>query len=118
MSESDDRRGSSRVVLVTFTVDDPEVADALGQGCVAANLAACAKRIGPISSAYRWEGELEQAEEWQVVLTTTEEVVDELVAALAARHPYELPEILVTDVVGGLAPYLKWVGDEVRSNEG
>jgi periplasmic divalent cation tolerance protein len=33
-------------------------------------------------------------------------------AAIRAKHPYELPEIVAVPVVDGLAPYLQWISDE------
>lgn len=35
--------------------------------------------------------------------------------AVRARHPYEVPAILVLPVEGGLAAYLSWIGAEVAA---
>ncbi len=67
-----------------------------------------------MTSTFRWDGEIQQAQEWLALLKTARDRVDALVAFLAAEHGYELPEVLVTDVAGGLAGYLDWVAAETR----
>ena len=38
--------------------------------------------------------------------------MDDLVARIAEAHPYDVPEILVTEVAGGYGPYLDWVVEQ------
>ena len=52
-------------VQVMTTVDSAEQAAALARGIVERRLAACAQIVGPIRSHYRWQGKVEEAEEWQ-----------------------------------------------------
>ena len=68
--------------------------------------------IGPISSAFRWEGSVSVETEWQLVAKTAGARVDELTTWLAAEHSYEVPEVIAVPVVGGHAPYLRWVTEE------
>jgi periplasmic divalent cation tolerance protein len=63
-------------------------------------------------STYRWQGEIEQADEWLCLAKTTTERFDELAADLAELHPYETPEIIATPIVGGHADYLGWISAE------
>jgi periplasmic divalent cation tolerance protein len=105
----------TEIVMVLTVVDDREVAGRLAESAVAEHLAACAQLEGPLRSTYRWEGELCSDEEWRVVAKVTAAGASALVAHWAAEHPYEVPEVLVVPVLGGHAPYLSWVGSEVRS---
>ena len=50
--------------------------------------------------------------ETPLAVKTSAERYPEVEAAIRARHPYELPEILAVPVCCGLAPYLRWVVDE------
>jgi periplasmic divalent cation tolerance protein len=101
-------------VLVTFVVDDRAVAAGLATAAVERRLAACAQLTGPVTSTYRWKGRVETATEWQVQLKTAADRVDELVAHVTAGHPYDVPEVLVTAVLGGNPAYLEWVVAETR----
>ena len=99
---------------VVTTVGSRDAADALGQSAVLARLAACAQVAGPITSTYRWEGELQTAEEWQVILKTTTDRYDALEAYILDNHEYDLPEVLALPVLAGNPAYLSWVTEETR----
>jgi periplasmic divalent cation tolerance protein len=47
-----------------------------------------------------------------LVLKTRADRVGALAERLRALHPYDLPELVVLPVEGGLAPYLDWVRAE------
>lgn len=103
------------VVVVVTVVDDREVAGNLAETAVTGRLAACSQIEGPLHSVYRWDGELCGEQEWRVVAKTTAATAPALVESWVAAHPYDVPEVLVVPVLGGHAPYLRWVGSEVRS---
>jgi periplasmic divalent cation tolerance protein len=94
---------------VTTTIADRAGAEALARSAVEARLAACGQVVGPITSVYRWEGAVETAAEWMVVFKTTQAVAAALVDHVRARHPYRVPEVVVTPVVDGNPAYLAWV---------
>jgi periplasmic divalent cation tolerance protein len=104
----------ARAVLVTTTVDDRRIAGELARAAVQARLAGCGQVGGPISSSYWWDGAIEDAQEWTVVLKTTADRADALVEHLVAAHPYDVPEVLVTAVTGGNPGYLEWLEQQTR----
>ena len=89
-----------------------EDARQLAESTVLARLAACAQVSGPLTSTYWWEGEVNRADEWQVVFKTTMGRYDDLQAHLLDSHPYDVPEILCLPVTAGNPAYLAWVSDE------
>ncbi|WP_020186110.1 divalent-cation tolerance protein CutA [Methylopila sp. 73B] len=99
-------------VIVTTTVDDADAAEAIARAAVERRLAACAGIVAR-RSVYRWKGAVETAEELAVELKTLASLVPALQAAILEWHPYELPEIVVTPIVGGSAAYLGWVREGV-----
>lgn len=99
----------SRVWQVTTTVDAEATAKALAESAVHARLAACAQVSGPITSTYRWQGAVETATEWVVTFKTTADATPTLTEHIRARHSYDQPEIIATEVVGGDPGYLAWV---------
>ena len=100
------------VVLVLTTMPDAERAEAFARTLVDERLAACVNVHGPMTSVYRWKGEIEREAERQVVVKTTRGRLAALEARLRSLHPYELPEFLVVAVEDGSAAYLKWVREE------
>ncbi|MCP3817605.1 divalent-cation tolerance protein CutA [Streptomyces sp. A3M-1-3] len=101
-------------LTVLTTTDSAEKAAALARGAVEARLVACAQIAGPVTSVYRWGGDVETAQEWQVLFKTTAARYDALEAHLKAVHDYDTPEIIATPVVRGSAEYLGWVSEETR----
>ena len=102
-------------VVVLTTTDSAEAADELAHGIVDARLGACAQIVGPIRSVYRWEGSVQVEQEWQCLVKTTAERLDELTAYIKAHHSYDVPEIIATPIIGGSAQYLSWVRDDTKS---
>ena len=60
-------------------------------------------------SHYRWQGAIESASEHQIVMKTTTARVEQLRERLTSLHPYEVPEFLVVEAVGGSDAYLGWI---------
>jgi periplasmic divalent cation tolerance protein len=101
-------------VIVTSTTDSEAAARELAAAAVEARLGACAQVVGPVTSVYRWEGEVRTDQEWRVEIKTTAGRVPELTELLGQRHTYDLPEIITTPVEGGSAGYLAWLTAETR----
>ncbi|WP_018634976.1 divalent-cation tolerance protein CutA [Parafrankia elaeagni] len=97
---------------VITSIDSPDAADRIGRALVEQRLAACFQVVGPIRSTYRWNGEIEQSDEWLCLAKTTSERVADLITELAAAHPYETPEIIATPIVSGHVDYLDWITAE------
>jgi periplasmic divalent cation tolerance protein len=97
------------VVQVQFSIDDPAAADAIITALLDRHLVACAQRLGPMTSRYWWEGRQQSTEEWLIVAKTQASRADEAREAIAAVHPYDVPEILVLPVLDGHQPYVEWI---------
>jgi periplasmic divalent cation tolerance protein len=99
---------------VQTTTDSRAEAMELGRSAVQARLAACSQVAGPIASTYWWEGGVERAEEWLVLLKLPASRFSELAAFIAERHSYDEPEIVAIPIVAGSATYLTWLTEETR----
>ncbi len=97
------------VVQIQVVHSNRDALDGMITELVEERLIACGQVVGPISSTFFWEGTVQRADEWLALLKTSSGVVDDLVARLAEVHSYDVPEILVTEVTDGYAPYLDWV---------
>jgi periplasmic divalent cation tolerance protein len=99
-------------LLVITHLPDTYSAHALAGALVEERLAACVSILAPCRSVYRWRGKTENAEEVPLLIKTTAARYAALEAAIRARHPYELPEIIAVPVDRGLPEYLAWVDAE------
>ena len=97
---------------VQTTTDSRAEAMELGRAAVEARLAACAQVAGPVASTYWWEGGIERAEEWLVLLKLPAARLGELTAFLTERHSYDEPEIVALPIVAGSPSFLSWLSEE------
>ena len=97
---------------VQTTTDSRAEAMELGHAAVEARLAACAQVAGPVASTYWWEGGIERAEEWLVLLKLPAARLGELTAFLTERHSYDEPEIIALPIVAGSPSFLSWLSEE------
>lgn len=102
-------------VIVASTTGSEDAARTLATGVIEARLGACAQILGPITSVYRWEGEVQTEQEWRVEIKTTTDRVAELTEYVKANHSYDVPEIIATPITSGSAEYLSWLVDETRT---
>lgn len=78
-------------------------------------LIACAQILPWIESIYMWNNRLDTAQESLVLLKTREEHVSQIEEVIQANTSYEVPEILVTSIDGGLQKYLSWIEESTKS---
>jgi periplasmic divalent cation tolerance protein len=104
-------------IQIVTTFPTRSSADEAARVLVNRRLAACAQVGGPITSAYRWQGAIESAEEFTLTLKTRRELFNAVATAIRELHTYEVPEILAFDVVAGSDAYLKWIDENVTLPE-
>jgi periplasmic divalent cation tolerance protein len=100
---------------ITTTTGTREVAERIAVELVELRLAACAQVSGPITSTFRWQGSIENAEEWVCTAKTSRKHVPAIEDVLRRLHPYELPELVATPIVGGSDAYLKWLVEQLTT---
>ena len=105
----------SEYLQVVTTTEQREDAERIARELVERRLAACAQIVGPIRSVYRWQGDIEMAEEWQCWAKTRRELYEPVEQAIRQLHGYQVPEILAVPIIDGSADYLAWLDAEVRS---
>ena len=103
---------SIRVALTT--VGSLEEGRRIARELVERRLAACVNLVPELTSVYRWEGAVQEAEEVLLVMKTTEARLAALEAAVRELHSYEVPEFVALRVEAGSRPYLKWLLDSVE----
>ncbi|MGC6401543.1 divalent-cation tolerance protein CutA [Sphingomonas sp. FW199] len=81
------------LTLVYTTLDSAEGAAAIARTAVEERLAASAHVLAPVTATYRWQGTVETAQEWPLVLKVASNDVERLIDRLQALHPYDVPVI-------------------------
>ena len=105
------------VRMIFVTAPDETVALHLVRTLLEEGLIACGTIMPGLRSIYRWEGAIADEPEVQLILKTTQDVVEVLWARIAELHPYSCPEVLSVPVDDGHPDYLKWVADQVGIQE-
>jgi periplasmic divalent cation tolerance protein len=100
-----------RIILTTAGTQSE--AQLIARTLVERRLAACVNITAPIESVYRWKGVVETAQEWMLVIKTTQAAVEPVCDAIRELHSYEIPECVTLSIEGGSAEYLNWIGTQV-----
>lgn len=104
----------SDVCVVLCTCSDMQSANKIATALVQAKLAACVNLIPQLVSIYRWQGELQQDNEVQMLIKTQRALTDAAFKLVKQHHPYDTPEWLVLKVDSGSQPYLQWIAENTR----
>jgi periplasmic divalent cation tolerance protein len=100
--------------LFLTTASSREEATTIASELVSRRLAACVNILGPISSIYRWQGAVENSEEFLLLIKSTEINSIPIQNAIRELHSYQVPELISFSVESGLEAYLNWISASVR----
>ena len=101
-------------ILVLTTASSKEEARKIGRALVDRLLAACVNIVPQVGSIYRWEGEVEEAEEWLLIIKTTRGAFERVRDAIKELHSYDVPECVAVSIESGSMEYLNWLGESVK----
>ena len=100
-------------LLVLTTSGSEDEARNIAHMLVEKKLAACVNIVPRIHSVYRWQGKVESADEWLLIIKTTKGCEQQVTSAIKDLHSYELPECVAVEIAGGSNEYLQWLGASV-----
>lgn len=102
------------LLLVISNAPDEDTAQRIAETLVHERLAACVNITGPVQSVYRWQGAIERAQEFGLLIKTSASRFAEMAARLQALHPHEVPEIVALRPPMVLPAYAAWAIAETR----
>ena len=102
-------------IQIVTTVENEDDARKIAELLVERRLAACVQIVGPVTSYFRWDGKIDTAREYQVIIKSRNDLFSELESVLTDAHPYDVPEILATPILAGGEGYLNWLSEELKS---
>lgn len=98
------------MLLVLTTTGSRDEARAIAAALVERRLAACVQ-ISRIDSVFEWNGEVQDEEEYRLLVKTTEARYAAVEAAIRELHSYELPAIVGVQASRAYAPFADWVAE-------
>jgi periplasmic divalent cation tolerance protein len=101
------------IVSVYAVFANSEEAERIGRVVVEERLAACANILAPVRSIYRWNGEIETADEVAAIFKTHHWRSDDLMERIAGLHSYEVPCVVTWPIEKIVGRYADWVEDTV-----
>ncbi|HZU44362.1 MAG TPA: divalent-cation tolerance protein CutA [Terriglobales bacterium] len=99
----------TRAKVVITTCGSEEEAQKIARELVERRVAACVNIASPIHSIYHWQGKIESATEWLLLVKTTAEKFDAVRDAIQDLHSYDLPECIMVSIEDGSQEYLDWI---------
>jgi periplasmic divalent cation tolerance protein len=99
--------------LVWTTAGSAEEARKIAHALVEGRLAACVNIVPQIQSVYRWKEKVEEAEEWLLLIKTTDEAFGRVRDRIKQIHSYELPESIAFEIQDGSPEYLQWIAESI-----
>ena len=103
--------------IVFTTAGSEEEARKIAHYLVENRMAACVNIVPQIVSIYRWQGKVEDAREWLLLIKTTAAAFENVRHAIADLHSYELPECICLEITDGSPNYLQWIAESIAADE-
>lgn len=101
--------------VVLVTVSSLDEAKLIAQNLLEAKLTACVNMF-PVRSLYLWSGEVNQDQEYQLIIKTDLNLFTKLAAQIKTLHSYEVPEIIAIPICTGSESYLDWLGTSLQQH--
>jgi periplasmic divalent cation tolerance protein len=101
------------IVSVYAVFANIEEAERIGHSVVEERLAACVNILAPVRSIYRWNGEIEKADEVAAIFKTHHWRSDDLMERIAELHSYQVPCVVTWPIEKIVGRYADWVEDTV-----
>src|SRR3954465_15133103 len=101
-------------IIILTTAGSRDEARQIAKSLVESRLAACVNVIPKIESVYRWENNVQEAEEWLLLVKTTSANFEVGKEAIHKLHSYDLPECISIKIADAEDSYLAWLTENAR----
>jgi periplasmic divalent cation tolerance protein len=98
--------------IIYSTIGSQQEARTIAATLVRERLAACVNLIPKVESIYRWKDKVEGAQETILIAKTQDDKAQAAITRIRSLHSYELPDIILLPIIGGLPEYLEYLTEE------
>ena len=96
------------------TTDNYDVAKRIASVLLNKRLAACVNIIPKIKSFYWWKGNIEESEEYLLMIKTREELIEKVKSEVLVLHNYEVAEFIAFPIENISVHYASWIDKETN----
>ena len=101
-----------RFCIIFVTCQSRKEADRIASSLLNKRLIACANIVSGVDSKFWWNGKIDKAKEFLVILKSRRTAFKKIEKEVKRLHSYEVPEIIAIPIVAGSKEYLGWIGKE------
>lgn len=106
----------SEFCLIYTSTDSKDNADELSKELINTGLIACANIYSNVNSIYRWQGNIENADEFVIILKTRTEHFPTIEKIIQEKHSYTCPAILQIPIMNINANYKDWLDSNIEKS--
>lgn len=104
----------SDCIIIYTTTPTQALAEQIASDLIDRKLAACVQISQPISSHYTWQGQHYVDQEWRISIKTRAALFDAVSLCIVQLHPYDVPQIIATEIVKCSQEYREWLLSQTR----
>jgi len=102
------------IIVVHTTTANMDEAKNIAHALVGRGLVACVN-IHPITSVYKWKGNVEEEGEIELSIKTTSEMLEDVKKTIISIHSYELPALFWWPA-DSEEKYAQWISDSISDS--
>lgn len=103
-------------ILVMTSCGTRKDAELISRKILELKLAACVQITPSVTSRYWWHGKIEDDNEYVLTLKSMRCKFELLSQEISKIHPYDVPEVIATDITAISKPYFEWLSKELDLN--
>jgi periplasmic divalent cation tolerance protein len=104
-------------IIIVSTTDSQALAEKIADKLLKQKLAACVNIIPNVQSRYWWQGKINSAEEFILLIKTAQHLFNEVALTIKQIHSYECPEIISIPIAAGSEDYLNWIKSSIKPRQ-
>lgn len=101
-------------IMILTTSDNKDVLIKISDILLKEKLAACTQISSSVESNYWWQGKIEKSKEWICSIKSVKDNFKKIEDCIKKHHNYEVPEIVVIEIVNGNKEYLDWIDNSIK----
>ena len=96
-------------LVVFVTCPTKRIAHRLTRALLERRLVACVNILPSVESLFWWEGRIDKASEFLLLIKTRRSCFEALRQTVCRLHPYETPEVIALPIILAHRPYVEWI---------